>query len=94
MLKYGLLKYGLTVLVSLMLVLLSSVMVSPTQATVANDTQVYIWDYVSVGSPEIACKQVIFHPRAQVQFQTESQPISIRSVVVDQSNCVGLARLN
>lgn len=83
------LKYIITALVALELVLLSSFL-SPAEAVI-NDTETYIWDYASLGSSELVCKQVIFHPQARPISPKEipAQPGMLQSHIVNSSYCQG-----
>jgi len=82
-------KFVITALVALEIVLLSSFL-SPAEAVVS-DTENYIWDYASVGSSEVVCKRVVFHPEARKLPPGElpALPAKLRSQIVDRKYCDG-----
>ncbi|MEL7036906.1 MAG: hypothetical protein AAFO04_14975 [Cyanobacteria bacterium J06592_8] len=86
------LKYLITALMALLFVLFSSGSFTPAHAT-ADDSQVYIWDYATVGSNQVVCKQVIFHPVARpLPKGVDVQPTHISSHVVEESDCANLTK--
>lgn len=86
-------KFLIMALVSVELVLLSTFF-QPANATV-KDTEFYTWDYASVGSKQLVCKEVIIHPKKRLMPESSDlQPVAIRSKVVSDRYCTKSARPN
>ncbi len=86
------LKFVIAALVALEIVLLSSWVLPPANAT-SPDSEVYIWDYASIGSSQLVCKKVVFHPENRpLPPGVEVQPTRINSRIVNDSNCDHLTK--
>ena len=86
------LKFVIAALVALEIILLHSWSLPPANATTP-DSEVYIWDYASVGSSELVCKKVVFHPENRpLPPGVEVQPASIRSKIVQDAECSHLRK--
>ncbi len=89
------LKYLITALATLVLVLVGASVFTPVNATNATteDPQVYIWDYAALGSHQVVCKQVVFHTFSRpLPKGLDVQPAQISSQVVDQGYCAQLTK--
>lgn len=85
------LKFVIAALVALELILLGSLL-TPANAAV-KDTEVYTWDYQSVGSSQVVCKQVTFHPQDRpLPPEAQVQPATIRSKIVSDRFCENLTK--
>jgi len=79
-------KFLIMVLVTVELVLLTTFF-QPANATV-KEPEFYTWDYASVGSEKLVCKQVIIHPKKSlIPESSEMQPVAIRSQIVSDRYC-------
>lgn len=86
------LKFVIAALVALEIVLLSSWVLPPANAT-SPDSEVYIWDYAFIGSSQVVCKKVVFHPvNRPLPPGVEVQPARINSRIVNDSNCDHLTK--
>jgi len=86
------LKFVFAALVALGIVLLSSWVLPPANATFT-DSEVYIWDYASVGSSQLVCKKVVFHPQNRpLPPGVEVQPARIDSRIVNDADCNHLTK--
>ncbi|MBE9146046.1 hypothetical protein [Planktothrix mougeotii] len=87
------LKFVIAALVALEILLLNSWGLPPANAT-SPGAEVYIWDYASVGSHELVCKKVVFHPKNQpLPSGAEVQPVRIDSRIVNDADCSPLKKL-
>ena len=85
-------KFLIIALVSLELVLLSTFF-QPANATIT-EPEFYTWDYASVGSEKLVCKQVIIHPKKSLIPESPMEPVAIRSQVVSDRYCAKSAKPN
>lgn len=86
------LKYVIAALLTLELVVLSSGVFTPANAT-TNDSNIYLWDYARVGGHELVCKQVVIHVDANpVSPESQMQAANVKSDVVDNSYCANLTQ--
>ena len=86
------LKFVIAALVALEIVLLNSWVLPPANATSPN-SEVYIWDYASVGSSQLVCKKVVFHPENRpLPPGVEVQPARIDSRIVKDADCHHLTK--
>lgn len=86
------LKFVISALVALEIVLLSSWVIPSANAT-SPDTEVYIWDYAAIGSSQMVCKKVVFHPQnIPLPAGVEVQPARIDSRIVNDADCSHLTQ--
>ncbi|CAC5341509.1 MULTISPECIES: hypothetical protein [Planktothrix] len=86
------LKFVMAALVALEIVLLSSWVIPPANATSPN-SEVYIWDYASVGNSQMVCKKVVFHVENRpLPPGVEVQPARIDSRIVNDVDCSHLTK--
>ncbi len=86
------LKYAIVALITLELVLLSALVRVPANATI-RDSEIFTWDYASVGNPQMVCKKVKFHPtNPWIPESSNMEPVNINSQVVNDSYCSDLTK--
>ncbi|NEQ41424.1 MAG: hypothetical protein F6K40_36610 [Okeania sp. SIO3I5] len=86
------LKYMIIALITLELVLLSSFVRSPANATI-RDSEIFTWDYASISNSLVVCKKVIFHPtNRKLPESSDMEPINIHSQVVNDEYCSDLTK--
>lgn len=86
------LKYLIAALTAFLFVVLSSGSFSPANATI-DDSQVYIWDYATIGSNQVSCKEVSFHPVSRPLPQgIDLQPTHISSHIVEEGYCKNITK--
>lgn len=86
------LKYLIITLITLELVLISAFFRVPANATM-RDSEMFIWDYASVGNPQVVCKKVKFHPtNRSLPESSDMEPININSQVVNDRYCSNLTK--
>jgi hypothetical protein len=61
-------------LVSLGLILLTSLGLSPANAT-TSDLESYIWSFSSPGNSQLVCKQVVMHPTQSLQRRASNEQV-------------------
>lgn len=86
------LKFVIAALVALQIVLLSSWVIPSANAT-SPDSVVYVWDYAAIGSSQVVCKKVVFHPENRpLPAGVEVQPARINSTIVNDADCSHLTK--
>lgn len=81
-------------LVTLELVLLSSFLLPPAEATTPN-MESYLWSFADVGSSQVVCKQLVMHPGQQLKDRSSNRELvqmSSASKVVSDKYCANLAK--
>lgn len=85
-------KFAIIALLTLELVLLSALALKPANATF-HDSEIYNWDYASIGSDRLVCKQSTFHPRQKLMPEgSQRLPVAIRSKIVSDRYCANSVR--
>ena len=80
------LKFAIVALVTLGLVLVTALGLSPATATVSNP-EFYAWNFASVGSNELVCKRTLVVPQDLIVPSSPMQAVRINSVIVDDKFC-------
>lgn len=86
------LKFLIFALVTLEIILLGALALSPANAMMS-DSAVYTWEFASVGSNQVVCKQISLLPKDRLMPPSSPmQPVNISSIVVDKSYCANIAK--
>lgn len=80
------LKFAIVALVTLGLVLVTALGLSPATATVSNP-EFYAWNFASVGSNELVCKRTLVVPQDLIVPSSPMQAVRINSAIVDDKFC-------
>ncbi|MBD1942775.1 hypothetical protein H6F50_10465 [Coleofasciculus sp. FACHB-712] len=83
------LRIAIVALLTLEIVLLSALALSPANAT-SSDFENYIWSFADVGSHQVVCKKIVMHPEKQLQSGESGRQVvkmSSTSTVVSHSYC-------
>jgi hypothetical protein len=80
------LRFAIVALVTLGLVLVTALGLSPASATVSNP-EFYAWNFASVGSSELVCKKTVVVPQDLIIPSSSMQPVSINAAIVDNKFC-------
>jgi len=90
------LRLVIVALVTLEIVLLSALTLSPANATSSSgELGNYIWGFADIGSTEIVCKQITIHPEKQVRSRSSDREViqmDSSSIVVSDRFCAGLTK--
>ncbi|MGB3512020.1 MAG: hypothetical protein WBA93_22830 [Microcoleaceae cyanobacterium] len=88
------LKFLITGLITLELVLLSGLFRVPANATIKDkEPEIFTWDYASIGNSQVVCKKVRFNPiNRWMPESSDMEPVKINSVVVNDNYCSNLAK--
>lgn len=88
------LRIVIVALVTLEIVLLSALTLSPANAT-TSDLETYVWSYAGVGNHEVVCKQLVIHPQKQLKDRSSKRQVmkmSSGSKIVNDSYCANSAK--
>lgn len=89
------LRIVIVVLVTLEIVLLTALTLSPAEATTTSDYVNYMWSFADVGSNQVVCKKVVLHPEKQLKSDESDRQVvkmSSKSSVVSDSFCANTAK--
>jgi len=84
--RKNMLKFAIVALVTLGLVLVTGLGLSPATATVSNP-EFYAWNFASVGSSELVCKKTLVVPQNLIVPSSPMQAVRITSAIVDHKFC-------
>lgn len=88
------LRFVIIALVTCELVLLSAFALSPASAA-SNELAKYSWGFTSVGSSQVVCKQIVFHPEKELKSKNSDRKVIqmfSSSNVVSDHFCANLAK--
>lgn len=81
-------------LIGLAIVLLLDSLLMPARAAL-KDADVYQWSYANLGSSQLVCKKIAFHPKSQSSpTPSGQQSVQIHSAIVDDSYCAHLLQFS
>ena len=86
------LKLVIVALVTLEIILLGALALSPANATMS-DSALYTWEFAYVGSNQVVCKQISLLPKDRpMPPSSPMQPVKISSRLVDEGYCANIAK--
>ena len=88
------LKSVVLALVSLGLVILVTLGLTPADAATTN-SETYIWSFASLDSNQLVCKQIMMHPEQSFHRRSSNEPIvqmSSTSTIVSDRYCANSAK--
>lgn len=88
------LRFVIIALVTLNVVLLTALALSPANAA-SRDYEQYMWSFAGVGSNQLVCKQVAIHPDKELQSRDSSRKVIqmySNAQIVSDRHCANLAK--
>jgi len=82
-------KQAILALLSFLVVVAIAFTFAPARAA-QPDSVVYTWEYASLGSDQLVCKQIAVYPKEAVQ--RGRQPVRIAAKIVNNKHCAKLTK--